>query len=422
MTREPRHSPTVLDMRQQEISHSSDNLSSYSRTGRGLDPNFRGSGPVFGYHYLYKNIHVDILVLTPCLLNGGTEVQLLSLCQAFQSIGKKVAIACLFEYSQSMVTAFEDLNLQVYCLSKTSSRPKGIIPTIYRVGISLWRLSRKLKVKKVHIAYMAPGAMSVFFAKVLLSCKVYVSVHACCSSPPSAYLLHFLTRIFFIRRVIFVSEATAVSFHRSASNKLSSRYTVVTNALPKVIGLCFKSSDFIHKRLCIGWVGRLELIKGSDILKWIIYRREILDLPIDWLIAGEGSELTSIRELVRSHNLENRIKICGNIPHHSITSVYDTIDILFVPSRKEAFGLSALEGMARGCVLIASKASGLNELLSNSHAAIQFDINRPHDAVEAIRFLCENRVKLYTMSKCATKHAARFTYTAYEKSIIKAHS
>lgn len=420
MTREPRHSPTVLDMRQKEIRHLGDCLSSDSRTGRGLAPDPGCPEPVFDYSFPTENVQIDILVLTPCLLNGGTEVQLLSLCHAFQNIGKKVAVACLFEYNISMLSAFRDLDLAVYCLNKTNSRPKGIIRTVHNVAVSLWKLSRKLKADKVHVAYMAPGAMSVFFARIFLSRKVYASVHACCNSQFSAYMLRFLT-LGVIRRVIFVSRAAADSFYKGKLKNLFSYYTVVHNAIPKDVNICFKSSELKSKRLCIGWVGRLEPIKGSDILKWIIIRDEILSLPIDWVIAGEGSDLVCLSKLIGLYGLENRVHIYGNIPHNHIANIYDSIDILFVPSREEAFGLSALEGMARGCVLIASKASGLNELIRDSQAAIQFDIQKPQEALDAIRLLYEDRNKLYIMSKRATEHAAGFTQAVYQTACVQAH-
>ncbi len=421
MTCEPRHLNTVLDMRQKEIRRLSDCLFSDSGTGRGLAPDLWGPEPVFDYSFPQENTQIDILVLTSCLLNGGTEVQLLSLCQAFQNIGKKVAVACLFEHDMSMLSAFKDSGLSVYCLSKTNSRPKGIIRTACKVAVSLWRLSRKLRIDKVHVAYMAPGAMSVFFAKIYLSSKIYVSVHACCNSRFSAYTLRLLA-MGVIRKIIFVSRSAANSFYKGKLRNLFSNYTIVPNALPNDVNLRFKSSKLKNERLCLGWVGRLEPIKGSDILQWLIVRDEILSLPIDWVIAGEGSDLLSIRTLIHAYHLEDRVHIYGNVPRHRIASVYDLIDILFVPSREEAFGLSALEGMARGCVLIASRANGLNELLKDSNAAIQFDIQNPWETLDAIRLLCENRDKLCTMSKCATKHASGFTQAVYQTAIIKVHS
>ncbi|MBD5311019.1 MAG: glycosyltransferase family 4 protein [Bacteroides sp.] len=408
-------------MRQEKLHHQSDRLSSDIETGRGLDPDSRAPDPVFGCSYGYNKLYFDILILTPCLLNGGTEVQLLSLCQAFQNIGKKVAVACLFEFSPPMLTAFRNSGLPVYCLSKTNNRPKGIIRTAFKVSVLLWKLSHRLIVRKVHVGYMAPGAMSAFFARCFLSKRVYVSVHACSSSKYSASLLRLLTHGI-VRKVIFVSKSAADSFCKCKRVKISSHYTIVYNALPRDIGLCFKSDDLICKRICIGWVGRLEPIKGSDVLRWIINRKEILKMPVDWIIAGEGSELPAIRNLLSSYGLNDRVDICGNVSRHCIASVYDKIDILFVPSREEAFGLSALEGMARGCVLVASKAPGLNELLDGSKAAIQFDIQHPDKAVEAIIFLCRNRDRLRLMSKYATEYASRFTQSGYQSAIIAAHS
>ena len=46
------------------------------------------------------------------------------------------------------------------------------------------------------------------------------------------------------------------------------------------------------------------------------------------------------------------------------------IDILLMPSRSEGFGLTAIEGMARGCVVVASHVGGLPEVVADGGGII----------------------------------------------------
>lgn len=52
--------------------------------------------------------------------------------------------------------------------------------------------------------------------------------------------------------------------------------------------------------------------------------------------------------------VNDSIEWMGRQEQSCLQSLYDRIDILLMPSRSEGFGLTAIEGMARGCVVVAS--------------------------------------------------------------------
>lgn len=57
---------------------------------------------------------------------------------------------------------------------------------------------------------------------------------------------------------------------------------------------------------------------------------------------------------------------------------YDKIDVLLMPSRSEGFGLTAIEGMARGCVVVASDTGGLPEVVTEDAGLL----HRPGDEAD----------------------------------------
>jgi glycosyltransferase involved in cell wall biosynthesis len=81
------------------------------------------------------------------------------------------------------------------------------------------------------------------------------------------------------------------------------------------------------------------------------------------LIAGDGPEFLPITQLVKKRKLHN-IHLLGAIPHTEIDGLYYASDYCVIPSKYEVFGISALEAMATGSVVIASPSGGLAEIFT----------------------------------------------------------
>lgn len=109
-------------------------------------------------------------------------------------------------------------------------------------------------------------------------------------------------------------------------------------------------------RLRIGYLGRLEPEKGADLLSEIAAH-----LPdADFGIAGEGSI-----HITPGPNLE----LVGRV---NAADFLSQIDCLVVPSRVEAFGLSALEALSLGVPVVHSGAGGLAEVTAPADGVLAF--------------------------------------------------
>ncbi|KEY91742.1 glycosyltransferase [Candidatus Photodesmus blepharus] len=98
----------------------------------------------------------------------------------------------------------------------------------------------------------------------------------------------------------------------------------------------------LHKIL-IGSAGRLEVIKGHDL---IIQAMRFLPKDVHLIIAGQGSQQKNLENLVRRLALDKRvrfIKLLTNMP-----SFYQSLDLFCLPSRLEGLPLSPLEAQACG--------------------------------------------------------------------------
>ena len=107
--------------------------------------------------------------------------------------------------------------------------------------------------------------------------------------------------------------------------------------------------------------------------------------------------LQSCRNLVRSLNLENRIRFLG--VREDIPELLAACDVAVLSSRYEGLSLSAVECMAGGKALITSDVNGLRDLVSG--AGLLFPPGDSEKLAGLIRQVCENpALAAETARKC----------------------
>lgn len=132
----------------------------------------------------------------------------------------------------------------------------------------------------------------------------------------------------------------------------------------------FKDLNFNRLPLSFAFLGRLVSEKGVHIAIESIKQLTDLvanDFPKPTLkIIGDGPELEIFKELVQKYHLENQVIFLGRKHGLELVEVLNTCKYILIPSLWEAFGNVALEGMACGCLPIASDSRGLPEAVGNA--------------------------------------------------------
>ena len=139
--------------------------------------------------------------------------------------------------------------------------------------------------------------------------------------------------------------------------------------------------DYTGKKIVI-FAGKLTHAKGVDVLLRAEkkYSSEISDVLT--LIVGDGEEMDHLKSL--SQKLDNHtVRFLGNVDQNSLRRLYNISDVDIVPSRKEAFGLVALEAMACGIPVIATDQGGLPDFVNDSVGALVRPED-PNDLADAI--------------------------------------
>ena len=142
-----------------------------------------------------------------------------------------------------------------------------------------------------------------------------------------------------------------------------------------------------NTKLTLGVVSRLEPIKGMDLV--VPAFAEVLGAhpEVRLLVVGDGSLRASMEEQAAQLACADHIRFVGRQPQEELAQWYRQMDIVLMPSRSEGFGLTAIEAMASGCVVVASDVGGLPEVVRDGICGLLHRTEDVTDMVEKICFL-----------------------------------
>jgi L-malate glycosyltransferase len=86
-------------------------------------------------------------------------------------------------------------------------------------------------------------------------------------------------------------------------------------------------------------------------------------VPARLLLVGDGPDLGDATRLARSLGVADHVEFLGE--QDQIVSLLSASDVFLLPSAQESFGLAALEAMACGVPVVASRVGGLPEVIEH---------------------------------------------------------
>ena len=121
----------------------------------------------------------------------------------------------------------------------------------------------------------------------------------------------------------------------------------------------------------IGFVGRLDNCKGVDLLIKAAAILSKKDPQYHLVIVGHGAQRNRLEQLVLQLGLKENVTFTGLCKNPA--EVISAFDIAVVPSRREAFGIAAIEFMRMKIPVIASPVGGLLEVVQHNKTGILLD-------------------------------------------------
>lgn len=167
--------------------------------------------------------------------------------------------------------------------------------------------------------------------------------------------------------------------------------------------------NFDHKTLRLGYLGRLEnLHKGVMYMPAILTRLDSANINYQLNIAGNGELENNLKTAFKYKNNSDEKKVVfhGVVARDKIPFFFRNIDILLFPSNSDAFGISVVEGMASGCVPIASKIDDVTDfIIQDRITGMLCNVGDVDAFADAVVDLNKDRMSLKKMSESASKRA-----------------
>jgi glycosyltransferase involved in cell wall biosynthesis len=140
------------------------------------------------------------------------------------------------------------------------------------------------------------------------------------------------------------------------------------------------------ERRLIGLVGRVCRLKGHiemiDAMR--LLKSEHPDAHLMLVGRVEQQFQEELESAVAEAGISDRLTMTGI--RHDVARLIDSFTLSTMPSHMETFGIAAVEAMARGKAVVASKAGGLPEVVKHRQTGLLVDL-RPEPLAEAVSYL-----------------------------------
>jgi glycosyltransferase involved in cell wall biosynthesis len=185
----------------------------------------------------------------------------------------------------------------------------------------------------------------------------------------------------------------------------------------------FKVLPEIERNFDVLFVGRLVIAKGADTLLRA-FQLVLRNRPQSVLrIVGVGPEEGFLRELAASLGIDRSVLFLGSKQGHELAVLMNEHKILVIPSHSqppEALSVVALEGIACGCVPVASRQGGLPDAVGN--AGKLFEEGNSNELAEVILNLLDTPDLIAAYRSRGKEHLKQFDLDvvadAYESHFI----
>jgi D-inositol-3-phosphate glycosyltransferase len=140
------------------------------------------------------------------------------------------------------------------------------------------------------------------------------------------------------------------------------------------------------------FVGRMDPLKGLDLLLEAAHqlRETVPDLRL-LVVGGDASpesEEGRVRDLARELGLADRVRFVGAVPQKELPMYYSAADVCVVPSFYESFGLVAVEALACGTPVVASRVGGLPGVVKHDENGLLVAERTASEFAASIGALC----------------------------------
>jgi len=137
-------------------------------------------------------------------------------------------------------------------------------------------------------------------------------------------------------------------------------------------------------------VGRIEPLKGLDILISAVAMLGYVENTRLLIVGGEPGgepEMQRLKALTAELGLQDVVTLTGAVKQTELPRYYSAADVFVMPSYYESFGLAALEAMACGTPVIASRVGGPRSFIEDGETGMLVSSQTPEPYAERLEKL-----------------------------------
>ena len=190
----------------------------------------------------------------------------------------------------------------------------------------------------------------------------------------------------------------------------------------------FRPMGRAHARALLGldglpvalFVGRLDPVKGADILLEAVAGMASPENTQVLVVGGDAErepEAARLHGLSQELGLGDRARFEGTIPHEDLPLYYSAADVLVMPSYVESFGLAALEAMACGTPVVATRVGGLASLVKDGGSGYLVPWHCPEPFTHRLEMLLSHPGLRDSMGEAARRQAQEHSWSAVARTV-----
>jgi D-inositol-3-phosphate glycosyltransferase len=233
-----------------------------------------------------------------------------------------------------------------------------------------------------------------------------------------------------------LEAADVMAWHQVSAAKVHTAY-------PGVDHHRFRPHDRASARQTLGFpqqsnivlfVGRIDRIKGIDLLIDALARvvtGSDAGLTSSRLVVVGGEpesqdfwatgEARRLQQQIHDHQLEDHVSFVGSKPHTELALFYSAANLVAMPSAYETFGFVALEAMACGACVLASRVGGLQHLIQDQENGRLFEPGKVDELATIMRELLLDRAQQERLGRNAAASSYRYCWDRQAEQVLSVY-
>lgn len=170
----------------------------------------------------------------------------------------------------------------------------------------------------------------------------------------------------------------------------------------------------LHDAKIVLFVGRMDPLKGIDILLRGVAKLDDRKGLRVLVVGGNLQKDKGIKEmgkLALDLGIDGQVSFLGAVPQERLPLYYSAADVCIVPSYYESFCLVALEALACGTPVIASRVGGLTGIVRDGETGFLIPLRCPDPFSERLELLLSNEGLRQRFGMAARDSVQKFSWS-----------